>query len=377
MSKILVMGGSYMQSGFIETAINKGLEVNVLDRDSNCLYAPDNRVNFFEIDISDATKVDAFLSVNLFDAYVAPVSEVGNITLSKLAKKYGFYYNSEETISLTTNKLALRNKLKRQSSNSHQFFTYNEVKDNPEMLPYPLIVKPAQSSASRGVSLVKSSNEFEPAIQYALNFCNKDELLIEKYAEGKQYSIETISYQGKHEIVAVVEENMSPAPYFIERSDIIDIEQQEGLKLLLSDYVIDLLNSLNIKVGPCHLEVKIDGNEIFLIEIASRSGLLRDRLIAAANIVDYNELIINAYLKNLNGVKIENNHNKQNALLNILIYEQDMEKYRLAKEQEKLVDEYFYKEKKLLNKEIKLTDAYGYFFVSSANRSDFKELTLV
>lgn len=128
-------------------------------------------------------------------------------------------------------------------------------------------------------------------------------------------------------------------------------------------FINELLNSIEVTTGPCHTEVKIDDeNDIRLIEIASRSGLLRDRLIRAADGEEYNNLILDSYLGNeIASVELP----KTNALLGIIAYESDFAALENARNDCLIVDSHL-NGFGLAKKPSILTDAVGYYFIRSA-----------
>lgn len=365
MSKILVLGGSYQQTGLIKKAVENGHQVVVIDRDKNCLASRMENVNFYPIDLSDITIVEKLVNEENFDALIPPVTELGNITAAHIADKYDFLYNSIETVEATTKKIIMREKLKNSCLKEPKTSRYKNKKEVENEFNTPVMVKPSQSSASRGATLVYKWNQFEEAIEYALKFCDrKEEIIIEEFIVGEQYSIETVSSNNQHFIVGITREYMSGPPYFVERTDVIKQSINTELYNNFQKYIYKLLSRLDIKVGPCHIEVKItDEREIYLIEVASRSGMLRDRLIETSGASDYNELIINSYL----GEDIGPDDIKKpthNALLGVMMTTKDMNIFLRAKKDNVLFNEYFLGKGPKINPK-RLTDAYGYFFVRS------------
>lgn len=57
----------------------------------------------------------------------------------------------------------------------------------PENLPFPCVVKPCSGGSSIGVSMVSSQEELDQALQEA--FLYEDELVIEKYIKGREFSV--------------------------------------------------------------------------------------------------------------------------------------------------------------------------------------------
>ena len=184
MSNILVLGGSYMQSGLIGTAIRLQHQVTVLDRDENCLVANWNCLEFEKIDISDLNGVANFIDSHSFDACIAPVSDIGNQTLSKLvSKERGFLYNSNDTVIKTLNKNETRNAIKNTSISEIRTYNYTPGNYNVK-LNYPVIVKPSICSASRGVNLVSDNILLKNAVILAQHYSQDGQAIIEGYTSN-------------------------------------------------------------------------------------------------------------------------------------------------------------------------------------------------
>lgn len=377
LNKVLVLGGSFLQSDFIFTALNNGCEVHVLDRDKNCYISEFPNIFFKAIDIADVEAVDRYFVEKSIELIVSPVTEIGNRTASKIADKHGICYNSIDTVLASTDKKLMRKTLEGSALREPDVIVLNTatVSDVSLNVKFPVIVKPASNSASRGVTLVNNTRELNEAIQRALPYClNDSTLLVEEYLPGDQYSIETVTFNGEHHIVAIVKEELSGAPYFMERTNIIDIEVNQRLAKPAKKFVNELLNKINVRVGPSHIEVKIYNDEIRLIELATRSGLLRDRLIKAAKGSDYNELILKSYLGA--SIKTPIKPLKQNSLLGIIAHKIDLRVFEKSRKSKYFIDSYF-NGKKAVSHPKTLTDAIGYFFLSGEELEPLLEFKVV
>lgn len=365
---VLVLGGSYLQSDFVRVALDCGFDVHVLDRNPECYLASWNNITFRALDISNTNEVDLYFTNQKFDVIISPVTEIGNKVAAHIAQRHNLLYNSVETINATTDKNIMRKHLKNTNLVEPEVFVLEKSQSITELpFDYPVIVKPSESSASRGVTRVNNLEELDKAVKRAKLYCKEGStILIEQFISGEQFSVETITANGVHHVVAIVKEELSGEPYYMERNDIIDIAQNRELLPIVQAFVDELLSSLNVTVGPCHIEVKIDEHKnIRLIEVASRSGLLRDRLIRAAKGSEYNKLILDSYL----GYSITHiNPPVTNALLGIIAYESDLNTFKRAKAQNLVVDS-FLGENKLSEKPTMLTDAVGYYFIQSQNLS--------
>lgn len=365
MKKILVLGGSYLQSFFIKNALTN-CEVFVIDGNKECYANLNNLGNFIQIDFSNEAQVRNFCINNKIESIIAPVNELGNIIASKLSAELGFLYNSQITVQKTSDKSFYNEVLSKANLLKLESYDLKDV-DN---IKFPVIVKPTQSTSSKGVSLVYSKDQIQIAIDTAKLNSKDNNYKIEQFVEGIQFSIETISSKGNHQIVAVIEEHLNQSPFFFERADFLDKDKQDERKILFKDYVNKLLYLFGIQVGPCHIEVKLNESGIFLIDIASRSGGWRDIMLTYAGI-NYNQLILDAYLDN----EVSTNMNKCSFSVGagILAYEKDMLKLKQAE------NSVYFKEKYINGYPIKeqpktLADAFGYYFVSGESRNELSNL---
>ncbi len=59
-----------------------------------------------------------------------------------------------------------------------------------EYVPFPCVVKPCCGGSSIGVSIVKSENEFEKALEEAFSY--EDNIIVEEYVKGREFSVAVI-----------------------------------------------------------------------------------------------------------------------------------------------------------------------------------------
>ena len=77
-------------------------------------------------------------------------------------------------------------------------------------LLYPLIIKPLDSSGSRGVIKVNGSDELSDALIYARNFSSDGRLIIEEYFDGIEYTVESITINSVTTILTVTRKEKVP-----------------------------------------------------------------------------------------------------------------------------------------------------------------------
>lgn len=87
-----------------------------------------------------------------------------------------------------------------------------------ESQPRPFVLKPCRGSAKRGVNFISKNTVLEDDIVWS------DELfLAEQYISGQEYSVESISWNGHHDVIQITEKVSTGAPH-LQRWSIISPE---------------------------------------------------------------------------------------------------------------------------------------------------------
>jgi len=140
-------------------------------------------------------------------------------------------------------------------------------------IEFPVIVKPVDSSGSRGISIVENKLDLEEAILYAKEASLSHQFIMEHYLKGKEISVEVISYRGKHHYITSTDKVTSGFPHFVELEQHQPSVFEETLLKDIKETTFRALDALGIKNGASHTELMInDKNEIFCIEVGARMG---------------------------------------------------------------------------------------------------------
>lgn len=133
------------------------------------------------------------------------------------------------------------------------------------------VVKPAEGGGSEGVYFVNPETDFERALTHALQV-ERNEILIEKFIPGPEYSVESMSVDGRHHILTMTEKTTTGAPYFIECGHVQPARLSDEVYTAVAQKVSNLLDVLGYQTGPAHTEVKLHEGTIYIIETQTRNG---------------------------------------------------------------------------------------------------------
>jgi biotin carboxylase len=81
--------------------------------------------------------------------------------------------------------------------------------------------------------------------------------LIEEFIEGREISVESITWNGVHHILAMTDKVTTGAPYFVETEQHQPSTLPENVKKQVGDIVQRALTCLGVRVGASHSELLI------------------------------------------------------------------------------------------------------------------------
>ena len=270
---LAIIGASYLQLPLIEKAKEMGYTTHVFAWAANDVgeKAADY---FYPIRVIEKDQILEVCKKIGICGICSIASDVAVITVNYIAEKMNLPGNTIASTGKCTNKHLMRQAFEQNDDPSPKsFLVENGVDISSLSLTYPAIVKPTDRSGSRGIYKVYSAKEAEEVLAASENESFEKKALIEEFAEGQEYSVEYISYKGKHYFLALTKKYTTGAPHFIETGHLEPAPVSDEMLEKVKSVVSHALNSLEIKNGASHSEIKIDEKGIIrIIEIGARMG---------------------------------------------------------------------------------------------------------
>ncbi|WP_278682165.1 ATP-grasp domain-containing protein [Anaerococcus vaginalis] len=276
----MILGASILQVPAIEKAIDMGLEVIAVDMDSNALGFKIPDVKKEIISTIDIESVMSAAKKHNIDAIMTLASDMPIMTVAKVSKKLGLVGVDLDTAIKATNKSKMRESLKNFGVPVPLFYkvdsldkcikAVNKIKDKG----YKCILKPADNSGSRGIVLLPDFNEktINIAYNYSKNNSRDKIVMVEEFMEGPEVSVETISVDGKCNIIQITDKITTGAPYFVEMGHSQPSQLPDSIKDKIKEITIAANKAIGIISGPSHTEIKITQNGPKIVEIGARLG---------------------------------------------------------------------------------------------------------
>lgn len=295
--KIAILGASEPHLPLFLKAKELGLITYCFAWDKGA-YCKEYADYFFDISIIEKEKIAAICESEGIDGIISNALEPAVLTMAFVSQKLHFNGISYATALRARNKFLMRQRIKEYAACMQPEFYLYDLSSLPT-INYPVIVKPTDGSCSNGVTKVNNETELHLAIERAMNVSEKQECLIEEYIEGREISVESISYHGRNYVLAITDKETTGAPYFVEIAHHQPSNLSEDIQNRVKTVTDKILKALEITNGASHAEFKIDSlGNIYFIEIGARGGgdFISYNLVELSTGYDYIKAMINVAL---------------------------------------------------------------------------------
>ncbi len=271
--KIAIIGASYLQRPLVEKAKEMGVYTLCFAWRDGAVCA-DIADEFHDISIVEKDAIlEVCKSANI-DGICTIASDVAAPTVAYIANQLGLVGNDYEAAVRANNKYLMRNAFLRAGVPCPKYkmvTTIDEVDD--VNWTFPLIVKPSDRSGSLGVSKINTHEELSSAVNSAISVSFKKQAMVEEFIDGREISVEFISYNGIHYPLQITDKVTTEAPHFVELEHHQPSTLSEEMFSKIYNITRDALNALGITNGASHSEYKVTAEgRIAIMETGARMG---------------------------------------------------------------------------------------------------------
>jgi biotin carboxylase len=275
MKKLMILGASILQLPAIRKAKELGMTVIGLDMDPTAV----GLAECDEQEIISTIDIPAVLEAarrHKIDGIMTLASDMPMRTVARVGAELGLPAISEQAAFRATDKYAMRQALREWNVPIPQFFavtTREELQTALEQLPGDKrIVKPADSSGSRGVHLVRKGESGEQAFVLSQQFSHSGVVMVEEFMTGPEVSVEAITCGGKTEIITITDKLIVGNGNFTEIGHTQPSRLPQLIQREIEDVVRRTIQAIGIDNSPSHTECKITPEGVKVVEIGARLG---------------------------------------------------------------------------------------------------------
>lgn len=349
MKKILLLGGSAQQIIAIKTAKKHGFYTVLCD------FLPDNpgqheADKFYLVSTTDKEAVLEVATKENVDGILAYASDPAAPTAAYVAEKLGLPTNPYKSVETLCNKDKFRVFLKENGFNAPVSKGYSDNDVDTSLFSLPVIVKPVDSSGSKGATVLRDWSNLQKACDFAFSYSRSHRIIVEEYIEKKhKYLIggDIFVYDGKVILWGLLnchrDINVNPLVP-VGKSYPLLLDEQD--KAEVQKTLQNMINRLGICFGSVNVELVVDKfGKVWPIDVGPRAGgnMIPDLLglifgvdvVEMAVLTAMGETIENKVHKGIPYYATHNLHTNKNGVYKTIKFSKELEK--------RIIKKYLYK----------------------------------
>ena len=279
MKKVMLLGAGSGQMPFLKICKEKGYEVIVVSikGDYPCFKEADK---VYYIDTRDKEKILEAAQKEKIDAIITDQTDVSVPSVAYVSEKMNLRGIGYETALKFTDKFEMRKAAKAAGVGCPDFDKANSLEEAlkiSERIGFPLIIKPTDSSGSRGVTKISNEQELKLNFDISKKYSSTGTVIVEQFIEGKEYLVDGFAMNYKYINLDLGEKEYFDVPnIYVSKMCIFSSAAKEtdrvGKKVLEANK--KLVTSIGLKFGITHAEYLYSEKEdmVYLVEVAARGG---------------------------------------------------------------------------------------------------------
>lgn len=275
--KLLVMGGTLISCEIIQAARRMGIYTVVADYNPP-EKSPGKRMadEHFLVNVTDVQatvnlvkreKIDGIL-VGFNDMLLPYYAQVCSITGLPA-------YGTKEQFEMFINKNRYKTFCREYGIPTVDEYEIdlNDFNNTAKYIRYPVLVKPADSSGARGITICESTDQLRSAYEKAKKFSKTGKILVERYLRGREVTVNWLFQDGNYYFTCAgnrhVKQNQDgviplPVGYTYPASITEDYYRDIGPKAK------EMFRAAGLKNGMMFMQCKVEENECVVYDIGYR-----------------------------------------------------------------------------------------------------------
>lgn len=270
--RILIVGAGANQIRMIQAARRLGLYVVAADGNAE---APgrEHADRFEAVNILDGDALMAVASEYDVDG-IYPAAEFGVEAAAYAAETLGLPGVSPEVAARVRNKLVMRESLRQGGVPVPAFqgvASVAEARLAAGAIGLPLIVKPADGNASKGVRRIDELCDLPRAFEDALARTRTGIVLLERFMEGEEFGVDGLVHEGGYSLGGITAKELSRPPDRFDLGVYMPPEDNAETDRIV-ECVSNALQAIGFHNGTTHIEVIVTDDGPRIVEMAGRPG---------------------------------------------------------------------------------------------------------
>lgn len=284
MRTVLIMGGGLTQCDAITSARTLGLRTIVADGNPHApgMCLDDRDVVPLTISFSEIDEVIDEISRRklTIDAVLPYGSDQSVLPAAQIARRLGCAGLDQDAASACTDKIEMRRRWIEAGVPVLKYGVATSPDEGSRVamdVGLPVVIKPPDNAAQRGVQLVTEVSCIEDAMSEALEHSPSGRALIEQYIDSPEVAVTTFAAAGVTRTIQVTDRVTGPPPYLgICLAHVYPSELSPENLAAIEELLPRAAEALGVTSGPTYSQVRFKDGVPYVLETGARLGGGRD-----------------------------------------------------------------------------------------------------
>lgn len=272
--RLLVLGGTVSTYDVVSHAKELGAYVIVTDYLDGGV-SKEIADESYTISTSDLDALEQLVISKQIDGIFTGCSEVNIRFVQELCARMKMpFYATPEQFAVSMNKKRFKEQCRKCGISVAEEYLAQNKEDLDKIREYPVIIKPTDGYASKGISICNDVEELREAFEHALQYSKTGEVVVEKYIQGYDdicmyYTIQdgnvTLSAMTDRD-VNTQQEGKAPQPNAL----LFPSRHLDSYMKNLHENVKEFARSLQMQNGTMFIQAFVKGDEFIVFEMGYR-----------------------------------------------------------------------------------------------------------
>jgi biotin carboxylase len=275
--KLLIMGGTQISCEIIKAAKRMGVYTVVADYNPP-EKSPGKRIadEHFLVNITDINATVNLIRRENINGVLVGFNDMLLPYYAEICDITGFpAYGTKEQFDIFINKDRYKKLCRQYGVPTVDEYEINlsDFENTTNTIIYPVLVKPADSSGARGITICEGAEQLKAACEKAKDFSKTGKILVERYLTGREVTVNWLFQDGNYYLTCVGNRHVKN-----NQDGVIPLPTGYTYPASVTDYyrhiiepkAKEMFSSVGIKNGIMFMQCKVEGNECIVYDIGYR-----------------------------------------------------------------------------------------------------------
>ncbi|WP_028234383.1 ATP-grasp domain-containing protein [Pseudobutyrivibrio sp. MD2005] len=275
MRKIMIMGAGIYQVPLILKAKEMGLYVIAVSRPGDYPGFKYSDKNYY-FDTRDTENILKVAKEEGISGICTTGTDVALKAVGYVNDAMNLHGVSYDAACICADKALMKDCFEKGGVKSAEHKRISSIDDAREWMKYlnsPVIIKPVDSSGSRGITRVDDISELDSAFEKAMSFTTKDYVVIERFIEGTEIGLDAFVVNNKVQFIAPHEKlNYFNGSTCVPVGHRFPLNESSTVIKRIEDECNKVISAIGLNDCAINMDIMISDGQPYILEASGRCG---------------------------------------------------------------------------------------------------------